>query len=54
MSLARATDDPSLKRRFETLALNFLEKDDSDLRGLSEAAVTGKTGPSGGAASADD
>jgi len=54
MSLARATDDPSLKRRFETLALNFLEKDDTDLRGLSEAAVTGKTGPSGGAASADD
>jgi hypothetical protein len=36
MSLARATDDPSLKRRYESLALDFLERGDG-----SKAGATG-------------
>jgi len=33
MSLARATDDPTLKKRYETMALDFLERGDADSQG---------------------
>ena len=45
MSLARATDDPTLKKRYETMALDFLERGDADsqgIRGIKTAAI--KTG----------
>jgi hypothetical protein len=52
MSLARATDDPSLKRRYESLALDFLERDDErrDTRSRSESGMTalGRSGTSSG------
>jgi hypothetical protein len=48
MSLARATDDPSLKRRYESLALDFLERGDekrgANSRAESRAAAVGKSG----------
>jgi hypothetical protein len=48
MSLARATDDPSLKKRYESLALDFLERGDerrgADSRTESRAAVFGRSG----------
>jgi hypothetical protein len=47
MSLARATDDPSLKRRYESLALGFLEKGDerrdTGSRTESRTAVVGRS-----------
>jgi hypothetical protein len=53
MSLARATDDPSLKRRYESLALGFLERGDdrrdTGSRTESRTAGMGKTGATGGA-----
>jgi hypothetical protein len=53
MSLARATDDPSLKRRYESLALDFLERGDgrreTGSRTGSRTAVMGKTGATGDA-----
>jgi hypothetical protein len=56
MSLARATDDPSLKRRYESLALNFLERGDErhDAGSRSESRMTaritalGRSGTSSG------
>jgi len=48
MSLARATDDPSLKKRYETLALDFLERDDADSQRTMRTAVIAKSGPNRG------
>jgi hypothetical protein len=52
MSLARATDDPSLKRRYESLALDFLERSDErrDTGSRSESRMTalGRSGTSSG------
>ena len=53
MSLARATDDPSLKRSYESLALDFLERGDgrrdAGSRTESRTAVIGKSGATGDA-----
>jgi len=54
MSLARATDDPGLKKRYENLALDFLEKSDFGARGVSRGAAIGKDGPNRGDASPSD
>jgi len=52
MSLARATDDPTLKKRYETMALDFLERGDADSQGKgasrqgpSRTAVIAESGP---------
>jgi hypothetical protein len=53
MSLARATDDPSLKRTYESLALDFLERGDerrdTASRTESGTAAIGETGAAGDA-----
>jgi hypothetical protein len=53
MSLARATDDPSLKRTYESLALDFLERGDerrnTASRAQSGTAAIGDTGAAGDA-----
>jgi len=48
MSPARATEDPSLKKRYEILALDFLERGDADSQGASRVAVIAKSGPNRG------
>jgi len=54
MSLARATDDPGLKKRYETLALDFLEKSASGSQGLFRRAIIGTGGSNSGDASTSD
>jgi len=54
MSLARATDDPGLKKRYENLALDFLEKSDFGAQGVSRGAAISKDGPDSGDASTSD